>query len=71
MLHKRKSAAPWILAGLAAFAYYKYSKLSSEEKKDLTGTIKAKGKKIYDRYAPRVVKNRFGKNADQAAYADI
>lgn len=68
---KKKSAAPLLLAGLAAFAYYKYSKLSPEEKKDLKGTIKEKGKKIYDKYMPGGVKRRFHKNEDQAEYADI
>ena len=50
-----------LLAGLAAFAYYKYSKLSAEEKKDLTGTLKQKGQKLYDEYVPDELKKFFGK----------
>ena len=71
MSQKRKSAAPLILAGLAAFAYYKYSKLKPEEKKDLTGTIKEKGKRVYDKYMPEKAKNMFRKKADHTVYADI
>ena len=48
-----------VLAGLAAFAYYKYSKMSKEEKDNLVGDLKAKGQKLYDQYAPEEVKNLF------------
>ena len=47
------------LAGAAAFAYYKYSKLSESEKKDLAEKVKSKGKKLYDDYVPGNVKNTF------------
>ncbi len=33
-----------LLAGLAAFAYYKYSKMSPEQKKNLFSGIREKGK---------------------------
>lgn len=36
--------APLLLAGLAAFGYYKYTKMSEQEKKDLLN----KGKKFMD-----------------------
>jgi hypothetical protein len=71
MLQNRKSGAPLLLAGLAAFAYYKYSKLSPERKQDITGTIKEKGKKIYDKLVPQSIKNMFGKNEDHTEYANI
>ena len=48
-----------LLAGLAAFAYYKYSKLSPNEKSNLVATIKEKGKKLYDQYFPGQLKNFF------------
>ena len=41
-----------LLAGLAAYAVYKYSRMSSDEKKTLVNNLKTKGKKIYDRYVP-------------------
>lgn len=37
-----------LLAGAAAFAYYKYSKMSEEQKNNLVGSIKEKGRKYYD-----------------------
>jgi hypothetical protein len=48
-----------ILAGLAAFAYYKYSKMSQEEKTKLTSDLKDKGQKLYDQYMPAQVKDMF------------
>lgn len=71
MFQNKKSATPLLLAGLAAFAYYKYSKMTPEQKQDLTGTIKEKGKKIYDKYVPQSVKDMFGKNKHHEEYADI
>ncbi len=56
-----------LLAGLAAFAYYKYSKLSPAEKNNITGTIKEKGKKLYDQYVPAEVKKIF-ENNDRSNY---
>ena len=45
-----------LLAGLAAYAYYKYSKMSPESKKNLVDTIKDKAGK----YLPDNLKNIFG-----------
>lgn len=43
-----------IVGGVAAFAYYKYSKMTAKEKKDIVDNLKQKGKKIYDEYIPAV-----------------
>ncbi|MEP7252423.1 MAG: hypothetical protein ABI683_08585 [Ginsengibacter sp.] len=51
-----------LVAGLAAFAYYKYSKMSPDEKKNIVGSFKAKGKKLYDEYAPPELKKLFEKD---------
>ena len=51
-----------LLAGLAAFVYYKYSKMSPDEKNKLVDNLKAKGKKFYDEYAPPELKKVFEKN---------
>ncbi len=51
-----------ILAGLAAFAYYKYSKMSVDEKRNLVSSIKEKGKKLYNEYVPGNVKDNVEKN---------
>lgn len=48
-----------LLAGLAAFAYYKYSKMSQEEKDNLMAGLKEKGQKLYDEYMPASVKDMF------------
>ncbi len=48
-----------IIAGLAALAYYKYSKMSEEEKRNMANNIKAKGRKLYDQYVPNNMKNMF------------
>jgi len=71
MLQNKRSATPLLLAGLAAFAYYKYSKMSPAQKQDLTGTIKEKGKKIYDKYVPQSVKDMFGKKYNNTELAEI
>ena len=47
-----------ILAGLAAFAYYKYSKLTADQKRDMVNNLKEKGQKLYDQYIPENVKNK-------------
>ena len=70
MLHRRRrrgGAAPLLLAGLAAFAYYKYSKMSEEERRNLIGGLKEKGKRLYDQYVPEKIKRMFGKNDNTAS----
>jgi len=67
MLQNRKRpTGTLLLAGLAAFAYYKYSKMSDEQKKNLVGDWKEKGKKFYEENVPDNIKNLFGnKGASQ------
>ena len=52
----RKSNTPLLLAGLAAFAYYKFNKMSPAKKNEL----KDKGMDLVDKYAPQL-KSFFGK----------
>ena len=52
-----------ILAAIAAFAYYKYSKLTEEQKRDLVNNLKQKGQKLYDQYVPANLKNKFPEEA--------
>lgn len=54
MLQNKKGL---LLAGLAAFAYYKYSKMTPEAKKKIVDTIKDKA----DQFLPGGLKNLFGK----------
>ncbi len=58
-----------LLAGLAAFAYYKYTKMSTEDKDSLIGDLKAKGQKLYDEYMPEQYKSIFSKKADTSGTA--
>jgi len=51
-----------ILAGLAAYAWYKYSKMSEDEKRNLVSNLKQKGKKMYDQYVPGNMKENLEKN---------
>jgi hypothetical protein len=66
MLQNRKSTGTFLLAGLAAFAYYKYSKMSAEQKKNIVGDLKDKGRKLYDQYAPQEVKDLFENKGTQS-----
>ena len=52
-----KKISFFLLAGAAAYAYYRYSKLSEEEKKDLVDNLKSKGQKLYDEYVPDNLKD--------------
>lgn len=45
---KKMGIGALILAGAAAFAYHKYSKMSEQEKNDLLGSLKDKGKRFYE-----------------------
>jgi hypothetical protein len=63
MQNKKLPAGGLLLAGIAAFAYYKYSKMSSDEKENLLGDLKAKGQKLYDEYMPEKYKSMFSKTA--------
>ncbi|HKP31946.1 MAG TPA: hypothetical protein VJT83_04445 [Chitinophagaceae bacterium] len=40
------------IAGLGAWAYYKYSKMSPDQKRDLVNGLKEKGKKIFGQFMP-------------------
>ena len=59
MLNNRKSSGVLLLAGVAAFAYYKYSKMSEERKRELVDNLKEKGKKWFDQLIPKDVRDKF------------
>ena len=46
-----------LLTGAAAYAAYKYSKMSEDEKRELLNKLKSKGKKIYDQFTPENIKS--------------
>lgn len=53
----RRPTIPLLLAGLAAWGYYKYSKMSEDEKKNLVGGLKEKGQRFYDEKVPQNIKD--------------
>ena len=59
MTVNKRSSTPLLLAGLAAFAFYKYKKMSPQRKNEL----KEKGMDLVDKYVPQSVKNMFGKES--------
>ena len=56
-----------LLAGVAAFAYYKYNQMSEQQRKDLVNNWKDKGQKLYDEYIPENIKNMVGKKQGAGA----
>jgi hypothetical protein len=55
MLLNRKTTL--LLAGLAAYAYYRYSKMSPDQRKSIVDNIKSKRKKIFDQFKPSSVRS--------------
>lgn len=50
-----------LLAGVAAYGFYKYNKLTETQKRELADNLKQKGKKLYDQYVPDNLKKELGK----------
>ncbi len=48
-----------VFAGLAAYAYYKYSSMTPEAKQKLTADVKEKAKNIFEKYVPDQAKDLF------------
>jgi hypothetical protein len=47
-----------IIAGaVGGYLYYKYSKMSADERRDMMNKVKEKGKKLYDDYVPDNLKD--------------
>lgn len=57
MTQKHKISDILVIAGLAAFAYYKYSKLSEEEKRNIANDIKETGRNIMKELIPEQIKS--------------
>jgi hypothetical protein len=54
-----------ILAGLAAYAYYRYKKMSPEEKTNITNKVKETGSKLSEQL-PSQLRDLLGKKDPQA-----
>ena len=66
MIMNNKKTSAIILAGAAAFAYYKYSKLSPTEKANMRSTLKEKGNAILGHMMPFGLKNVFSKSDNKS-----
>lgn len=63
MLRNKNAVKPLVLAGLAAAAYYAYTKMSPEQKENIFGSIKKQGKDLLGKIWPagaESVKNETG-----------
>lgn len=49
---RNRSMKPLVLAGLAAAAYYAYSKMTPEQKENMFGSIKKQGKDLLGKLWP-------------------
>jgi len=49
---RNRSMKPLVLAGLAAAAYYAYTKMTPEQKENIFGSIKKNGKDILGKLWP-------------------
>ena len=67
---RKGGALSLLLAGAAAYGYYKYSKMSEQQKKDLVGGIKEKATKFYDENIPENIKNMIGGKVNGKAKQD-
>ena len=70
MLPRRKSSGglgTLLLAGAAAYAYYRYSKMTADQKRDLTTNLKNKGTQILDQFrgATGNLRNNVSKQANR------
>ena len=55
-----------LLAGLAAYAIYKFSKMSADDKTRLANSIKDQGKKMMDQISPRLREKFAGVTSNNA-----
>lgn len=56
MTRKEKVSDILVIAGLAAFAYYKYSRLSDAEKDKMVNDLKETGRNIVKELIPEEIK---------------
>jgi len=55
-----------LLAGLAAYAVYRISKMSQEDKTKLANDLKDKGRQLIDQLNPGNLKEKFSRTANHA-----
>jgi hypothetical protein len=50
MFTAKRSVKPLLLAGIAAAAYYAYTRMNEEQKRNLVNTIKQQGKDLLGKF---------------------
>ncbi|MEO7444527.1 MAG: hypothetical protein ABIT96_04650 [Ferruginibacter sp.] len=63
-MQKKSNFAALALTGLAAYGYYKYSKMSAAEKENLVGDLKTKGKSWAEKNLPENLRSLLGIKSD-------
>ena len=63
-MSRKSNATTLLLVGLAAYAIYKYMKMSEDEKHNLVD----KGKKFIDENIPQSLRNIFAKEEEEELY---
>ena len=66
-MRNKSSFTTLLLGGAGAYAYYKYSKMTPEQRKSLVGNLKQKGKDLMDEYLPGSMKSGFNRGATASA----
>ncbi|HMJ47358.1 MAG TPA: hypothetical protein VK498_08510 [Ferruginibacter sp.] len=61
-MQQNKKIACAVLAGIAVYAFYRYSRLSDEKKAGVLIILKETGKKIVGNIVPNKIKDRLAKN---------
>lgn len=69
LMNNRKKSG-MILGGLAAFAFYKYSRMSTEDKSKMAQTIKDTARDIFNQIVPGGFKKTAENAADTKMFAD-
>lgn len=78
MRNNKSSFTTLLLAGAAAYAYYKYSKMTPEERNGFVNNLKQKGRDLFEQYMPSsksrgatagtaAANERFGDGSDYSA----
>ena len=66
-MRNKSSFTTLLLAGAAAYAYYKYSKMTPDQRKSFVGNLKQKGKDLMDQYMPGSTGSGFNRSATASA----
>jgi len=61
---QKKLPGGLIVGALAAYAYYRYSQMTDEEKKKLKDDLLAKGQRLYEQYVPEDIRNMVSGKGD-------